>query len=212
MERHRKTFLIAEANLKYSIIKEESLYKGFFEMRKILFTHELYQGGTTDIIEREIFMRGHSSCILLFDPKLEQLVLVEQFRIAASFTCESPWSLELVAGMIDKGFSAEQIAIKEAKEEANIDVQAIEPICSYLATPGGSPERVWLFLGIIDSENADGVFGLESENEDIKVLKYSLEQVVRKLDSGEFDNAPLIIGVQWLLRNMSKISQKYTKN
>jgi ADP-ribose pyrophosphatase len=201
-----------EAILKYSIIKDDSLYHGFFEMRKISFTHELYQGGMTDVIERELFMRGHSSCILLFDPQLEQIVTVEQFRIAASFTCKSPWSLELVAGMIDEELSPKAIAIKEAKEEANIDVDAIEPICSYLATPGGSPERVWLFLGIIDSSNVGGVFGLASENEDIKVIKYSLEDIEAKLDSGEFDNAPLIIAVQWLLRNMSKISQKYPKN
>jgi ADP-ribose pyrophosphatase len=195
--------------LEYSIIKQESLYQGFFEMRKVSFTHELYQGGETDVIERELFMRGHSSCVLLFDPKLEQIVLVEQFRIAASFTCKSPWSMELVAGMIDEELSPEAIAVKEAKEEANIEVQAIEPICSYLATPGGSPERVWLFLGIIDSSQAGGVFGLESENEDIKVVTYSLQDLETKLDAGEFDNAPLIIAVQWLLRNMSKISQKY---
>ncbi len=37
------------------------------------------------------------------DPIRDEVVLVEQIRIAAYDTSESPWLLEMVAGMIEDG-------------------------------------------------------------------------------------------------------------
>ncbi len=54
-------------------------------------------------VTREIFERGHAAVLLPFDPVRDEVVLVEQIRIAAYDTSESPWLLEMVAGMIEAG-------------------------------------------------------------------------------------------------------------
>ena len=48
----------------------------------------------------------------------DEVVLVEQIRIAAYDVSESPWLLEMVAGMIEEGESVEDVARREALEEA----------------------------------------------------------------------------------------------
>ena len=49
-----------------------------------------------------------------FDPVRDEVVLVEQIRIAAYDTSESPWLLEMVAGMIEAGETVEDVARREA--------------------------------------------------------------------------------------------------
>ena len=68
--------------------------------------------------------RNDAVAVLPYDPKLGKVVLIEQFRIAAIHE-ENPWLLELVAGIIDKDNSKEEIAILEAKEEAGLEVKKL---------------------------------------------------------------------------------------
>ncbi len=53
-------------------------------------------------VRREIFERGHAAVLLPFDPVRDEVVLIEQIRIAAYDTSETPL-LEMVAGMIEEG-------------------------------------------------------------------------------------------------------------
>ncbi len=54
-------------------------------------------------VKREIFERGHAAVLLPYDPQRDEVVLVEQLRIAAIDSAVSPWLLEMVAGMIEEG-------------------------------------------------------------------------------------------------------------
>ena len=77
----------------------------------------------------------------------DEVVLVEQIRIAAYDTSASPWLLEMVAGMIEEGESPEDVARREAVEEAGLNVGRIKPVLSYLASPGGTSERLSIMVG-----------------------------------------------------------------
>jgi ADP-ribose pyrophosphatase len=83
---------------------------------------------------REIFERGHAAVLLPFDPVRDEVVLVEQIRIAAYDTSESPWLLEMVAGMIEEGETVEDVARREALEEAGLKWGG-KKVLSYLASP-----------------------------------------------------------------------------
>ncbi len=87
-------------------------------------------------VKREIFERGHAAVLLPFDPVRDEVVLIEQIRIAAFDTSESPWLLEMVAGMIEEGETIEEVARREAVEEAGLIVGRTKKILSYLASPG----------------------------------------------------------------------------
>lgn len=66
----------------------------------------------------------------------DEVVLIEQIRIAAYDTSETPWLLEMVAGMIEEGESVEDVARREAIEEAGLIVKRTKPVLSFLASPG----------------------------------------------------------------------------
>lgn len=53
-------------------------------------------------VRREIFERGHAAVLLPFDPVRDEVVLIEQIRIAAYDTSETPRLLEMVAGMMKR--------------------------------------------------------------------------------------------------------------
>ena len=99
------------------IIARETLYRGFFSLDLYRFRHRLFNGEMSQEVRREIFERGHAAVLLPFDPERDEVVLVEQVRIAAYDTSETPWLLEMVAGMIEEGESVEDVARREAMEE-----------------------------------------------------------------------------------------------
>lgn len=180
------------------IIARETAYSGFFSLVRYRFRHRLFNGEMSDEIQREIFERGHAVILLPYDPQRDDVVLIEQIRIAAYDTSESPWLLELVAGMIEPGETHEEVARREAQEEAGLDVKRVRPVLSYLASPGGTSERLSIMVGEVDAQRAQGIHGLAEENEDIRVHVVSREQAYRWVEEGKIDNAASVIALQWL--------------
>jgi ADP-ribose pyrophosphatase len=158
------------------IIARETLYSGFFSLELYRFRHRLFNGEMSGEVKREIFERGHAAVLLPFDPVRDEVVLVEQIRIAAFDTSESPWLLEMVAGMVEEGETAEDVARREAMEEAGLVVGRTKPVSNYLASPGGTSERLSVLVGEVDATTAQGIHGLADENEDIRVHVVSREQ------------------------------------
>jgi ADP-ribose pyrophosphatase len=153
--------------------------------------------------------------VLLYDPILDSVALVEQFRVGAyghqrvHNTNNSPWLLELVAGLIDKKETPEYVAEREAEEEAGALIKQLEPIHQYFSSPGGSCEYFYLFCGHCDLSEVGGVHGLEDESEDIKVHVLSFEQAWQKMQQGDLNNAHTIIAMQWLQMNKQRLQEQW---
>lgn len=184
------------------------LYNGFFNLKLYDFDHARFAGGKLTSVKREILERGHAVAVLPYDPINNKIVMIEQLRVGALATKESPWLLEVVAGMIDKEESKEQVAIREAEEEAGLTITKLIPMLDYLSSPGGTDERLYLFLGIVDSTGVEGVYGLEDEQEDIKVQVFDYQQALDLLQSGDIDNAASVICLQWLALNKQRVDEQ----
>lgn len=193
------------------IIARETLYSGFFSMELYRFRHRLFNGEMSGEIRREIFERGHAAVLLPFEPVRDEVVLVEQIRIAAYDVSESPWLLEMVAGMIEEGESVEDVARREALEEAGLIVGRTKPVLSYLASPGGTSERLSIMVGEVDATTADGIHGLADENEDIRVHVVSREQAYQWVEEGKIDNAASVIALQWLQLHYQTLRNEWKK-
>ncbi|MDX8000085.1 ADP-ribose diphosphatase [Xenorhabdus sp. Reich] len=191
------------------IISRKTLYRGFFKMTEYHFKHRLFRGGWSETVRREVFERGHAAVLLPYDPLRDEVVLIEQIRIPAVETSETPWLLEVIAGMIEEGEDAEQVVRREAVEEAGIDVKRCQPALSYLSSPGGTTERMNIFVGEVDSSTASGFHGLEGEHEDIRVLVVSREQAYQWVEEGIIDNAASVIAIQWLALHHEKIKKEW---
>ncbi|WP_421636883.1 ADP-ribose diphosphatase [Enterobacter ludwigii] len=193
------------------IIARETLYSGFFSMELYRFRHRLFNGEMSGEIRREIFERGHAAVLLPFDPVRDEVVLVEQIRIAAYDVSASPWLLEMVAGMIEEDESVEDVARREALEEAGLVVGRTKPVLSYLASPGGTSERLSIMVGEVDATTAEGIHGLADENEDIRVHVVSREQAYQWVEEGKIDNAASVIALQWLQLHYQTLRNEWKK-
>ncbi len=187
------------------IITREPLYQGIFSLIRYRFRHRRFDGTMSGEISREIFERGHSVAVLLYDPKRDEVVLIEQLRISAYDNSQSPWLLELVAGIIEEGENTEEVVRREAFEEAGLTPNRLKPLVNCLTSPGGSSERMFIMAGEIDATQAQGIHGLEEENEDILVHVVSREQAWDWVEKGKIDSVPGIIALQWLQLNHLKL-------
>ncbi|TBT48302.1 ADP-ribose diphosphatase [Vibrio parahaemolyticus] len=190
------------------IISKESVFEGFFKMVKYRFKHKLFAGGWSDVVEREMFERGHAAAMLPYDPKTDQVVIIEQIRIGA-LEHEHPWQLEIVAGMIDGDESAEEVIRREAEEEAGITVGRVASVTSYYPSSGGCSEKLDVFVGEVDASKAHGIHGLDYEDEDIRVHVLSREQAYQWVKDGIFENGASIIALQWLQLNHQELRSQW---
>lgn len=192
------------------ILSQETVYKGHFELQKITFRHKLFSGQMSGNVVRELLLKGEAAALIAYDPTLDNVVLIEQVRIGAydSKQKKSPWLLELVAGMVDKGNEEPaEVAIREAKEEAGLVVNEVQHALSVWDSPGGQLERLHLYLGLVDSSSVKSgdIHGLlAEENEDIRVHVVSREQAYQWVEDGTIDNVIAVIGLQWLQLNYLK--------
>lgn len=194
------------------IEKHWSLYSGFFKLINYQFRHRLFAGGWSDEVHREILERGHAVAMLLYDPILNDFVFIEQFRLGALPTSNTPWLIEIVAGMIDEGEEPEEVCRREAVEEAGVTVKNLYKALSFLSSPGGTTERIHIFVGEVDATQAKGIHGLASENEDILVRRVSEQQAIQWLETGVIDNATALIAMQWFLLNKQKVLDEWHSN
>lgn len=190
------------------VLEQANLYEGFFKMDRLRLSHRLYQGGWSEPVERELFIRSDAVNVLLYDPWRDCVALVEQFRIGA-LAEDSPWMLEPVAGIVEAGETPEGVAIREAEEEAGAKILALEPIHHYHVSPGGSQEKVHLFCGKVDSTGLGGYHGLAEENEDICLQVMSREEALQAMSEGLTNNAAALLSLQWLQMNWAKLQEEW---
>ncbi len=190
-----------KADKDVEILSKEKVYQDFFRVDKYKVRYELFEGGKGEAVERELFERGQVAAVLPYDPERKKVVLIEQFRIGAMKDERSPWLLEVVAGVLEENETQEELIHRESAEEAGVQLTDLTPICHYWVSPGGCTERVSLYCGKVDSTTASGIHGLDHESEDILVHVVDIYEAFEMVRNGMINNAPTIIGLQWLELN-----------
>lgn len=187
------------------ILSREKIHEGFVRLDCLQLRHRLYDNDWSEALQRELLIKSQAVGILLFDPRRDEIVLVRQFRVGMIDEKQSPWLLELVAGMVTEGEQLLEVAIRETNEESNCVPTNLVEICAYYNSPGVSNEKITLYCGQVDAKNAGGIFGLKAEHEDIEVVVLSYDDVLAAVKSGAINNAMTIIAVQWLQLNKQEL-------
>ncbi len=193
----------------FEILEKEIVYPGFFRMEKYRLKHTLFAGGWSPVISRELFVRGSCVAVLLYDPHADKVVLIEQFRAGAILQPDRAWLVEIVAGAIEEGETAEEVAYRESLEEAGCEIQELMVINEFYTTPGCSAERITLFCGKIDSSQVGGIHGLDHEDEDILVRAVDFDEAYLMVENNVIESGIPIIAIQWLALNREKLKQKW---
>ena len=192
-----------------AVLEQAVAFAGFFKIVRYRLRHEQFAGGMGPELVREVLERGHAVAVLPFDPVRDQVVLIEQFRTGALGVVADPWLLEPVAGIIEPGERAPDVARREAAEEAGLELLELVPACTYFASPGGSTETCQVFIGRVDARNAGGIFGLPDEGEDIKVHVVALDQALAFLAENRIHAVSTIVALQWLALHRAELAERW---
>lgn len=193
------------------IVERRVDHQGFFRMDHFRLRHRLYNGEMSPLMSRELFERGDAAALLPYDPVRDEVVLLEQFRIGALGREGGPWLLEIVAGMIEEGETAERVIEREAMEEAGLTLGRVVHICDYLVSPGGTSEKIFLYCAEVDARGVEGIYGLADEVEDIRVVAVPFDETWALFEAGRIDSASPIIALQWLQRERSRLRREWRR-
>jgi len=190
--------------MKVRILEKSREYDGFFKIDKAVLQHEKFNGKMSEEITRLDFNRGNTVAVLLYDEEKDSVILIKQFRYSAYVNHGPGWILEIDAGIIDEGRDAVSVAQSELMEEAGYEVDDLEFISRFYVSPGGTSERIDLYLGIAHQRIGSGG-GKLSEGEDIQVLEMPFQDAMKMVETSEICDAKTIIALQWLqLRKMNR--------
>jgi len=194
---------------RYQLIDRETCYRGFFRLDRLHLRHECFGGGMGPPLTREVLLRGPAVAALPYDPQRDRCVLIEQFRVGALEQAETPWLLEIVAGIVESGESPELVVGRELREETGGELQALVPICRLFTSPGGCDESLSLYCARVDSAATGGIHGLAEEGEDIRAFALPREAALGLLAEGRICTAPAVVALQWLALNHVALRQQW---
>jgi len=151
---------VSDVKKEWELLDESVVYEGFYSLSLAKFKHTKFNGEWTGVVEREVLNRGNVIGVIAHDPNSDQVVLVEQFRFGARYESTNPWLMEVIAGMVEAGEEPIDVAIREAKEEAGVELNNPTLIRQYYSSPSSMAEQVSIYYATADLSTVSGVHGL----------------------------------------------------
>jgi ADP-ribose pyrophosphatase len=155
----------------------------------------------------DILRSGPAAAVLPIDLGRDEVVLLRQFRLAAHFANGKGNLVEIVAGHVEADEQPAETARRECVEEIGVAPDLLVELFTYLSSPGISDEEITLFLGVVDASRVPERAGAAAEHEETVPLRVSIDAALAAPAAGTVRNGPLIIALQWLALNRSRLSE-----
>jgi len=192
----------------FEILQRSTAYQGFLRLDRYRLRHRSFHGGWCEPVTRERLEGLAAVSVLPYDPRLDAVVLIEQFRTGALEDPAGPWVLETIGGYRHPDESAEDVARRELHEEAGLQAQALETVGGFYASPGISAERIELYCARVDAAGAGGIHGLAEEGEETRVVVLSAAEALAGL-FGRINSTSTLILCQWLAANRERLCRDW---
>ncbi len=190
--------------LKSEVRQRTLLHEGFLRVYRYVFEVEKHDGGT-DLLTREVMERGDAVAVLGYDERRDEVVLGNEFRPGVQVVGEYPYRDNLVAGAIDGEESAIAAAVREMREEADLELR--DPIVIHqgaFVSSGGTSERIALVFGLVDTSHAGGVHGNSEEQEDILTVVLPAEVFIARVRAGEINDLKTLVAGYWFAEHRQR--------
>ena len=184
----------------FDVTARRRAYSNFYALDELVLQHETFDGGSSEPLDRAVFVANDAAVILPYDPVRDRVLLVEQIRLGPiARGDQAVWQLEPIAGRIDGGETPEEAAHREAQEEAGLTLKQLIPIAETYASPGNATEFHYIFIGLADlPDEAARLGGAVDEAEDIRAHLLSFEALMTMIEDRQAANAPLVLAALWL--------------
>ena len=157
--------------------------------------------------ERDVLRCGKVVGVLAIDPARDQVVLTRQFRLGAYLAAGEHETLEIVAGRMDPGEHRTETARRECHEEIGVEILQLVPLLEMMPAPAWADEWMTLFLARVDASLTPDRAGVADEQENIAVVRCSVDEALELVSKRLVHSAPTIIALQWLALNRSSVSR-----
>lgn len=199
---------------KVKISKEKTILQSYLTVQEVSVAFQRFDGNWQGPVTRQVVRRGQAVVVLPYDPVLDQVLLIEQFRLPALYQGFDPWLLELPAGMCDHpGESVIDLARREMFEETGLEIADLALLHSFLPTPGVLAETLHLYVGRCDltplQRGHATIHGKHEEGEDIRLRPLPFAEIATYLAEQKIINAPAMLGLYWLLLHRMDLQQKW---
>jgi nudix-type nucleoside diphosphatase (YffH/AdpP family) len=177
-------------------IKEEKIvFDDFLKIKKGKVQYSLPDGEMSPLLDRLYLDRNDAVAAVIYLKDEDKYLFTRQFRYP-TYEKGGGWVIELVAGIVEDGEEAEESMKREILEELGYEVSEIVYLTTFFLSPGGTSERIHLYLCQSSSSlKIEDGGGAEDENEGIEIIKYSRGEVAERLSTNAFEDAKTIIGM-----------------
>ena len=189
------------------LLERRRAHTNFFAMDDLKLRHETFEGGTSGVLDRSVFIASDAAIVLPYDPLSDRVLLVEQIRMGPIGRHDPVmWQMEPVAGLVDPGEEPEAAAHREAFEEAALTFSGLEAVGECYASPGCTTEFYHLFVGLCDLSHVESrIGGEESEGEDIRSHVMDFDALLAMAEARRTANAPLTLLTYWLAHHRARL-------
>lgn len=194
-------------------VSEQALERQYQGMRSVdRFTGRVrrFDGAMSAPFENTIIRANDAVAVIAYDPTRDAVLLIEQWRVGAWVSGDPrPWLIELPAGAVDPGESAEAAARRETLEETGVDLGAMERICETYPAPALADEVITLFVARADLGalmTADRIGGVASEVENIRAFAVDRQAALQAAARGEIRSGFTLLALNWLDRHHRRLA------
>lgn len=157
--------------------------------------------------QRDVLCAGKVVIVLPLDVARDEIVLMRQFRLPAHLANGRGELIEIVAGRVEAGESVVEAARRECTEEIGVAPAKLVKVLIYLSTPGVTDEEMTVFLAAIDAAQVREGPHITPDGERLTLFRVSIDEALAALTRGTMRGSPVVIALQWLALNRSRVAE-----
>lgn len=184
-------------NPKIRNIEKILLSDNWYTLSKVEFDYQNSHGQWISQA-RESYDRGNGATVLLYNKKMNTVVLIKQFRMPSYLNGNDTGMLiETCAGLLD-GDDPETCVLKEAEEESGFRPKRAKKVFQAYMSPGAVTEIVHFYVAeYTDEDRVNLGGGLAEEQEEIEVIEIDFDKAIEMISTGDIVDAKTIMLLQY---------------